>query len=244
MSKKVTKEELLNRFTKLYGNKYNYEIDDFKNLHDKIILKCKEHGETQIRIWDHLNGSICKGCANKNRRDIQRIGNKEFIKRSIDKFGDKFDYSKVDYYNNRTKINLICKEHNIKFEQTPSQHLNGNISCYKCKKVLSFGESIIRDYLKENDIDFIEQHSYKDCRNKNILKFDFYLKYFNLIIEYDGKQHFVKGWNSEEEFERLKTNDIIKNKYCLDNNINLLRIPYTQFSNIINIIKQKLKLDK
>ena len=244
MSRKITKEELLKRFDNLFKDKYNfnYEIGDVKGVHDKIKLICDKHGDSYVRIWDHLNGTICKECSNENRRRLQSKGTDNFIKISKSKFGNKFDYSKVNYVNNRTKIDLICKEHNLEFYQTPSQHLNGNISCPKCKPINSLGENFIRNFLKQNSINFIEQHSIKGCRSKKILKFDFYLKDYSLIIEYDGKQHFIKGWNSDEEFERLKTNDAIKNKYCIDNNIDLLRIGYKDYKNISLILKNKLGL--
>jgi very-short-patch-repair endonuclease len=245
MSRKLTKDEILSRLESKYDGRYSYDIEDnFKNLHHKMKIICKEHGESYIIIWDHISGSICKGCSNENRKNLQKIGNSEFIKRSIDKLGSgKYDYSMVEYINNRTKVKIRCVQHNHIFEQLPNQHINGNISCTYCKKINSVGESKIREILNSLGVNFKEQHSFNDCRNKNILKFDFYLPNQNLIIEYDGKQHFIKGWNSDIEFERIKLNDKIKNKYCLENNIRLIRIPYTQFKNIENILIESIKQD-
>jgi len=174
-------------------------------------------------------------------KNSQKIGIDEFKKRSIKKYGiDAFDYSQVNYTNARTKINLTCKKHNISFFQIPRQHLDGNISCPKCSKIKSIGENVIRDLLDTMDIKYIEQHSFKDCRSKKILKFDFYLPESNTIIEYDGIQHFEPRWNSEIEFEKLKTNDKIKTEYCLKNNIKLIRIPYTEFKSIEKILNNEL----
>ncbi len=60
--------------------------------------------------------------------------------------------------------------------------------------------------------------------------FDFYIEDLNLIIEYDGFQHFhpVKYWGGEDGLKENKERDLIKNKYCQDNNIKILRIPYTE----------------
>jgi hypothetical protein len=241
MSRKLTEDEILNRLQTKYGSRYSYKIVDIKNLHDKIKIICKEHGESNIIIWDHLSGSICKGCSNENRKNLQKIGNSEFIRRSINRLGEgEYDYSMVDYINNRTKVKIKCIEHNHIFEQLPNQHINGNISCPYCKKINSVGESKVREVLNSLGVDFIEQHSFSDCKNKNILKFDFYLTDYNTIIEYDGKQHFTKGWNSDIEFQRTKSNDIIKNKYCHEKKIKLLRIPYNQFKNIENIVKENI----
>lgn len=76
-----------------------------------------------------------------------------------------------------------------------------------------------------------------------MLPFDFYLPSYNILIEYDGEHHFqpVKGWGGEEKFKLTQKNDEIKNNYCKDNNITLLRLPYTHTENdikneILNIL--------
>ena len=73
--------------------------------------------------------------------------------------------------------------------------------------------------------------------------FDFYLPNFNLCIEYDGLQHFksVKYWGGIEGFKKLKKHDKIKNKFCKSNNIKLLRIKYTKFNKIEEILTKFLK---
>ena len=60
----------------------------------------------------------------------------EFINQSIRNFGDKFDYRKVNYKDNKTKVLIGCKKCNIFFEQTPTSHLNGN-DCLKCSIIKS-----------------------------------------------------------------------------------------------------------
>lgn len=79
------------------------------------------------------------------------------------------------------------------------------------------------------------------------LPFDFYLPKYNLCIEYDGEQHFspttIGGISIEQgqlNFERLQINDQIKTQYCKDKGIQLLRIPYTEFKRIENIIFSEL----
>lgn len=243
MSVRLTHEEILNRLNILYNGIYKYDLSGVNNVFDKLEITCDTHGKSHIRVWDHLNGHICKKCAIQNGKNLQKIGKEEFVKRSIEKFGiDSYDYSKVDYINNKTKIILICKKHNYEFNQIPRQHLNGNVCCPKCFKIISIGEKVIRDILLSKGVKSVEQYSFKDCKSKHILKFDFYLPDYNIIIEYDGRQHFKKGWNSESEFERTKINDIIKTKYCLENNIKLIRIPYINFKNIENILEKELQL--
>lgn len=106
-------------------------------------------------------------------------------------------------------------------------------------------EIFIADYLTKLNIDFEEQKRFSDCRNQkgsDMLPFDFFIASKNIAIEYDGQHHFepVKGWGGVEKFKKTKENDLIKNKYCIENNITLIRIPYTyskeQIKNILNNI--------
>lgn len=80
------------------------------------------------------------------------------------------------------------------------------------------------------------------------MRFDFYLPDYNLFIEYDGEQHYMPinfgGWNEEElqlKFEKTQYYDKLKNQYCEDNNIGLLRIPYWEKENIKTIINNHLQ---
>ena len=74
--------------------------------------------------------------------------------------------------------------------------------------------------------------------------FWFYLPDYNLLIEYDGRQHFEisEYFGGYEGFINTKIRDTIKNIYCRNNNIDLLRIPYWEFDNIENILIDKLNL--
>ena len=106
----------------------------------------------------------------------------------------------------------------------------------------SKGEMYIEEILKENEIIYESQKRFDNCRNKRTLPFDFYLPNNNICIEFDGSQHYkpVEYWGGKERFDNLKENEQIKNKYCEDNNINLIRIPYTMrkddiYKTIINL---------
>ena len=91
---------------------------------------------------------------------------------------------------------------------------------------------MIRQWLINNGIEYEYQKSFADCRDKRSLPFDFYLPEYNVCIEYDGKQHYesIEYFGGEESFAYTQRHDEIKNQYCADNNIKLLRIPY--FANV------------
>lgn len=111
-------------------------------------------------------------------------------------------------------------------------------SRFSCGCLLSKGEQKVQSILQKLNINFVTQYTFPDCINPKTnrhLKFDFYLSKYNLCIEYDGVQHYYytnSGWNTEEHFKDVKYRDSIKNKFCEDNNINLIRIPYTDYDKI------------
>ena len=117
---------------------------------------------------------------------------------------------------------------------------------YGCKKCnfskISKGEKGIIEFLKKNNIEFIHQHKFNDCIGiSNKLPFDFYLPKYNTCIEFDGRQHFesVKKFGGEKNFLDIQRTDNIKNKYCLNNNIKLIRISYLNLKNINEILEKE-----
>ena len=99
---------------------------------------------------------------------------------------------------------------------------------------ISKGELCVKLWLEENNIEYIQQYTFDNCRDKQVLPFDFYLPTFNILIEYDGELHFypIEYFGGQEKFERQQRHDKIKNEYCEKNNIPLLRIPYYKYNNI------------
>jgi len=120
---------------KIHGNKYDYSLVEYINNSTKISITCKEHGLFEQQPNNHLMGKKCKKCSIENIKIKLRSNTKEFIEKSITIYGDKYDYSKVEYIDNSTKIIIICKEHR-EFEQKPADHLSGN-GCQICGKISS-----------------------------------------------------------------------------------------------------------
>ena len=107
----------------------------------------------------------------------------------------------------------------------------------------SKGEKKIKEYLDNNNIEYIQQYRFEDCRNKKPLPFDFYLPEYNMCIEYDGEQHFSenRAFGGADRFWITVIHDATKNQYCEDNNINILRIPFWELKNIEEILKKEIK---
>ena len=240
--------EFVKRATLIHNNKYDYYKSIYSAYHSKVDIICRLHGVFKQTPADHLNGKGCPLCAIVENHNKSRMCIDEFIKRSIIIHGNKYDYSVAKYGSNcDEKINIICKIHGL-FKQSPYVHLHGS-GCPKCNN--SKGEAALRRCLKDLSISFIEQKKFDKCKFINNLLFDFYLPDINTCIEYDGEQHFKPSRFSNsvsiddaiKKFENQQIKDNIKNKFCLNNNIKLVRIRHVRkdhYSNIMEILNSKL----
>jgi hypothetical protein len=217
----------------IHGDEYDYSLVNYINFNTNIKIICPTHGEFEQTPNNHLKGSRCEKCTFLNRR----VGNKCFIEKAKLIHGEIYDYSKIKYITSHVKITIICPKHG-EFIQTPHNHLKG-VGCPICKE--SKGENNIRLLLLENNIKFIPQHKFNECRNKLPLPFDFYLPDYNTCIEFNGIQHYkpIEFFGGEKYLIDVKLNDVIKKKYCDKNNINLIIIKYNEIPNkIISLLKK------
>ena len=124
-------------------------------------------------------------------------------------------------------LQLSYNSSRCKWTALPNNLLQGH-GCPQCNNN-SRGENRITVFLDKYRINYVPQKKFDNCKDKYALPFDFYLPDYNTCIEYDGIQHFqlVEHFGGQEEFERRKINDNIKTNYCIDKNINLIRLPYT-----------------
>ena len=103
--------------------------------------------------------------------------------------------------------------------------------------IRSKGENKIVQILNENNISFEKEKKFSTCLSvkQSPLKFDFYVNN-SYIIEYDGEQHFQYyengSWGSKDEWNEARKNDRIKDQWCKDNGIPLIRIPYTRYNTL------------
>lgn len=132
---KYTKETYLIKANEKHNNVYTYDLENFENIQSKIKITCKIHGAWVTSAAPHIQGSGCPACGRiKNTTNMavtKKIKHKaKFREKAIKIHGEKYDYSLVEYENNKTNIKIICKTHGI-FEQRPAGHLKG-AGCRKC----------------------------------------------------------------------------------------------------------------
>jgi very-short-patch-repair endonuclease len=143
-------------------------------------------------------------------------------------------YSYNDLSIDKGFINIICPKHG-EFKQYLYFHEYGH-GCSQCNSS-SRGEDYIKSYLENNNICYIRNHIFDGCKNKKGLRFDFYLQELDTIIEYDGEHHFKENkYFGIGNLEYVRKNDEIKNRFCQENNIKMIRIPYYDYDKIDDIL--------
>ena len=201
------------------------------------------------------NGGIdkCIGCTNKSKISRDRTIKEEKI--LSNKFPDlaiewhpknKKNSNEVSY-GSKKEYWWICKKCSKEYKMSINNRTNIGGGCLDCSdNVRSKGENKIYDYLNKNNYNFKTQFTFYDLVSfkGRKLRFDFAIfdKNENLIclIEYDGEFHYEEKFDDKEEYEKVKNNDILKDEYCKNNNIFLIRIPYWNYGNIEKIISENI----
>lgn len=139
-NKKMTTEAFIEKAKQIHGDKYDYSKVEYVNSHTKVCIICPFHGEFWVSPANHLRERGCPKCRSRknvvNSYEISkpmliRKHTKEtFFEKAKKIHGDKYDYSKVNYKDNKTKVCIICPIHG-EFWQRPDHHLHGQ-GCKKC----------------------------------------------------------------------------------------------------------------
>jgi hypothetical protein len=229
----LTKENFIRKAKKLFGDKYDYSQVKIKNGRTVVMIGYRGIFFLQ-KPSDHLAGRCPEKIVLAVRKSLRQFINEA---NSIHDF--RYSYDKSEYITNQTKLVITCPVHGD-FQQRPLSHLQGN-GCPNCSE--SKGEKQIAKYLDKNNISYFRQHKFDDCKSIFTLPFDFYIPSKRTIIEFDGKQHYEPNehFGGLKAYESLKVNDKIKNDYCEDNFIDLIRIRYDQVDRIFDILKESLK---
>lgn len=236
--KTLTKEQFIQKAKEL-NNSYDYSLVEYINNSTKVKIICKEHGVFEITPNNLLSKHGCQKCKTEKIKKYLSSTTKQFVKKAEKIYGNKYDYSLVEYINAHTAVKIICKEHGV-FEITPNNHLN----CRGCPSCTSSSlELITESFLKENNIHFKAQYVFENLKDKKYLRYDFYLPEKNLLIELNGKQHYE--WipffhKTRKDFLLQKHHDWLKRKFARDNGLKLVVIPYHE--NIISALKANLEL--
>jgi hypothetical protein len=211
---KKTTEEFIKDSIKVHGDRYDYSKVNYIDSNTKVNIVCKTHGLFNTDPVNHVySESGCPEC----KIDTLTKSTEEFIKESIEIHGDLYDYSKVNYVKHDENVIIICKKHG-EFLQKPKGHTGGG-GCQTCS--YSKGEKEIVKYLKKHKINYIPQKSFDDLKYKYKLRVDFYIPTQEIVIEYNGEQHYKPNefFGGEKGFKESMKRDKLKEIYCKKNNI-------------------------
>ena len=241
--KKRTHKDFVEDMRDIVGDEYTV-LGEFYNMVEKVLIRHNTCGNSyMVKPSNFINvGRRCMKCHGEERKTT------EFFSNELAQLVDD-EYSMIGEYEGANTKTLFL--HNLcgnEYSVAPSTFLGGS-RCPKCRS--SKGEKAISGFLTAMNIKHDSEYRIEECSGIRTLPFDFSITKNNepiLMIEYDGQQHFSptafgNGFSSEsldDIFARQKLHDKIKNDYCFDNNIPLLRIPYWDFENIEEILFDKL----
>lgn len=160
----------------VHGSRFTYPRTNFVNTMKKVIVTCPVHGDFSINASSLLQGRGCMGCAGLARKTTS-----EFISEAVSRFGDRYDYSKVDYVNKNTKVSIFCRKHGV-FQQKPSQHLISAVGCPMCTYSVSRPETKWLDSLGIDNA-FRQARVILDSRSRSV---DAYNPDTNTVYEFWG----------------------------------------------------------
>ena len=240
----LTPEEFESKVFKVLGSDYKV-LTPYINERTYVYVKHLPCGKCYPVSPTNLSrGSGCPKCSSikgryKQLKNSNQVWNQEtFIERVKELTGD--EYIVLGKYDKSVlPVKMRHNKCNFEFSMEPNKFINGNERCPRCAR--SHAEILIARVLREN-LSLLEGKDYiHGYVLPNKLHFDFWFPSIRLAIEYDGKQHYepIEYFGGKSKFIKQQKNDRIKNQYCKDHDIKLVRIPYTvtklnQFKEILS----------
>lgn len=237
---------------KAVGDEYTV-LGEYVNTHTPILFRhnvCGTEFKMSPKAFLH-QGQRCPNERYEKSAKSNTLPLEEVRKRIRALVGS--EYSIVgDYQGSSKKALFLHHKCGRIFKMKPDMFIGRGTRCPHCylDQHRSKGEGVIVKYLKQKGVFFKEQYMISECRNLRPLWFDFAIfdrdGKLKFLLEYDGPHHFSprfpNGWRN---FQNIRTNDQVKNLYCKENDIPLLRIKYVRSANP-NIFEEKImnKLDQ
>lgn len=206
-------------------------FESYNGIHSKLDIMDSDGYKGSVCLVNIRKGSKISKFAKYNKFAIENIRRYCFFNDFNCTIPEQ-KYKGWDY-----DIKVICKCGREFLVNTTHLIDDNQFLCAYCSKSKSANEQIIENWLKANGINYEMQYKFNDCFYKGKLLFDFYLKEYNIAIEVDGEQHYRPVMfsgnieKSKEQYEEIKIRDKIKNDYCKNNNIKLIRISYKEINN-------------
>lgn len=220
-----------------YG--YEWISGEYKNQKSKLTVRCScghLRTATFTNLVDQTHSGLCVSCT---RSESQRLS--IF---SVELFCAMNDLECLDdsYVDAHTPMRFRChcgREFRAAWNNVSSGRQR---QCAVCSKYVSKGELAVKTWLDAHGFVYEMQKRFQDCGGVRPYPFDFFLPTENLCIEFDGEQHFraVAFGGTEDHFVEQKARDAAKDAYCERKGLRLLRVPYSEISNVDDILSATL----
>ena len=198
MRKKLTQEEFISKCKATHRDKYDYSKAIFIDTNSSVIIICPIHGEFTQNARNHYKGSGCPKCAGVF------MDTNYFTEKAKAIHKNRYDYSKVNYINSYTPIEIVCKRHGS-FFQKPSVHLTG-CGCPKCgiidsrDKILGIGVNDVDDFMNHEKSYILWVHLFLRCYSKNSLSKSDTYKNVTICKEWHLFSNFLKWFESQKRW--------------------------------------------
>lgn len=230
-----------------HQKKYDYSNTNYICNRESVLIRCYDHGNFSMRAVNHLNGQGCPECGEIKRANSRRDTKEDFVKKANKVHKNKYDYTLTIYTGAHVKVIIICPNCGP-FNQKPSDHIGSKSGCPFCvDQINSRGVKRIESFLLEQNLKFEREKTFSSLKSKKTgnksLRFDFYIHEIEILIEFDGMQHFqpVAKWGGDKTYQALRENDARKNEWAQLQGYKLIRIKYTDEDIIEEILSSYLK---
>lgn len=227
-------EQFINEALQKHDGKYDLSKVEYVNNHTKVCIICHEkdengieHGEFWQTPQNHLYGEGCPKCIAKKMHNIFAKTTEEFKQQERIVHGNRYILDKVNYVDNKTKVEIVCPIHGS-FWQLPNSHLIGR-GCPLCNE--SHLEKEVEDHI--NEIKHIRNKRFEWLGGKSL---DFYIPQYSIAIECQGIQHFRKSdfFDKHDPFENRLNRDIRKKQLCEEHGVKLYYFSHENFDEFLD----------
>lgn len=202
----------LEKSKNIHNNKYEYDIGEYKTYNNIIKIKCPIHGWFKQKARDHLNGAGCPKCSNIRNANSKKNTKDYFIQKAKERFGEYYDYNKVNYTAWCEPVIIICPVHG-EFEQEPRIHIKCSVGCPKCSQEITNTRNCMTwdDFIEKANKIYKSKFEYQNIGFYNRLSF----------VKVYCKKH---GWFKQKASNHLKcgcpkcSREIVTNNQCIDIN--------------------------
>ena len=210
----------------VHENKYSYVQESYTKYKIKMKIICPSHGLFEQTPTNHISKKQgCPQCAILLRKELITKTFQEMIITAKNIHQDRYTYIENSYSNGYSHMTIICPIHGD-FKQTPNNHLQG----HGCPSCVFKNQSIVAEVLCTLNIKYLTEYKLS-IGNKRKYKVDFYLPDYNLIIEYNGEQHYTPQTfgsltieAANKKFLKQKKRDVRVRNYCRDSGIYFIEI--------------------